>query len=489
LLKGQLAYRIRPKFGDSAVTHDEAFLQAMVEDPDDDTPRLVYADWLDENGQPERAEFIRIQCELAARSGPGTLLRRHLDWRRSIRREADTGFLRNLRAALEPEEQDTRSQALEQRAAALLDAHGESWRAGLPFPVEFRRGFVETVEVDVGGYLKHAATLERLAPAQAIRLTSFAPEGADEMDWEEEEAARTELLERLAACPLLQRWTDLETLACPGRDGYEALLESPHLTNLRRLVVCDNEVGPGVDLVAGPRFTNLTWLDLGNSDFDADTPGNDDFIKIVTSPYLARLEYLGFEGNRVTDEEVAALANAPTLGRLRSLCLATNEITWNGVEALAQSPHLPSLEHLDLSSGLAVGFDDRAVDALLNSPLLGRLTLLDISRNPISDAAVSRLADSPGIRRLRALAVGEGLGFLSSEGVRALAASPHLSELRRLVLPGMRLDNTVADALARSPHLANLRELVLDDGIDPTNRARRLLRERFGDGLVINEGR
>lgn len=38
--------------------------------PDDDTPRLVYADWLDEHGQPERAEFIRVQCEMAAIPDP-----------------------------------------------------------------------------------------------------------------------------------------------------------------------------------------------------------------------------------------------------------------------------------------------------------------------------------------------------------------------------------------------------------------------------------
>jgi uncharacterized protein (TIGR02996 family) len=45
------------------MTHDQAFLQAICEAPEDDTPRLVYADWLEENGQPERAQFIRVQCE------------------------------------------------------------------------------------------------------------------------------------------------------------------------------------------------------------------------------------------------------------------------------------------------------------------------------------------------------------------------------------------------------------------------------------------
>lgn len=36
-------------------------LAAILADPNDDLPRLVYADWLEENGEPERAEFIRSQ--------------------------------------------------------------------------------------------------------------------------------------------------------------------------------------------------------------------------------------------------------------------------------------------------------------------------------------------------------------------------------------------------------------------------------------------
>jgi uncharacterized protein (TIGR02996 family) len=46
------------------MTHEDAFLQAILESPDDDTPRLIYADWLDEHGDPARAEFIRVQCRL-----------------------------------------------------------------------------------------------------------------------------------------------------------------------------------------------------------------------------------------------------------------------------------------------------------------------------------------------------------------------------------------------------------------------------------------
>src|SRR3954451_5218968 len=43
----------------------DAFLQAILDEPDDDTPRLVFADWLDERGDVGRAGVIRVQCELA----------------------------------------------------------------------------------------------------------------------------------------------------------------------------------------------------------------------------------------------------------------------------------------------------------------------------------------------------------------------------------------------------------------------------------------
>jgi uncharacterized protein (TIGR02996 family) len=43
---------------------DEAFLRAIQSDPDDDTNRLVYADWLEERGDP-RGEYLRLQALLA----------------------------------------------------------------------------------------------------------------------------------------------------------------------------------------------------------------------------------------------------------------------------------------------------------------------------------------------------------------------------------------------------------------------------------------
>jgi uncharacterized protein (TIGR02996 family) len=46
-------------------TDELTLIAAVCADPDDDTPRLVLADWLDEHGQTDRAEFVRLQVELA----------------------------------------------------------------------------------------------------------------------------------------------------------------------------------------------------------------------------------------------------------------------------------------------------------------------------------------------------------------------------------------------------------------------------------------
>jgi uncharacterized protein (TIGR02996 family) len=47
-----------------SMSDEDALLQRIIDEPDVDGPRLVYADWLEEHGQEERAEFIRVQAEL-----------------------------------------------------------------------------------------------------------------------------------------------------------------------------------------------------------------------------------------------------------------------------------------------------------------------------------------------------------------------------------------------------------------------------------------
>src|SRR5262245_51105112 len=121
-----------------SLNQDDAFLQAILEQPDDDTVRLIYADWLEEQGNP-RGEFIRVQCALA-------------------RLPTD----------------DPRRAELEAREATLLAAHRDAWLA----PVreigtewEFRRGFVEQLTISAPSVLANAEALFALAPVRHMRVT------------------------------------------------------------------------------------------------------------------------------------------------------------------------------------------------------------------------------------------------------------------------------------------------------------------------------
>jgi uncharacterized protein (TIGR02996 family) len=74
---------------------DDSFIAAIRAAPDDEALRLVYADWLEERGDP-RAEYLRLVAELAARAGsqrPSAELRARLrdlsetigrDWREAV---------------------------------------------------------------------------------------------------------------------------------------------------------------------------------------------------------------------------------------------------------------------------------------------------------------------------------------------------------------------------------------------------------------------
>ncbi len=40
-------------------------LAAIINEPESDDLRLIAADWMEDHGQPERSEFVRVQVELA----------------------------------------------------------------------------------------------------------------------------------------------------------------------------------------------------------------------------------------------------------------------------------------------------------------------------------------------------------------------------------------------------------------------------------------
>lgn len=138
---------------------DEAFLRAIIAAPDDDLPRLIYADYLDGDGpndckppQPERAEFIRVQCELApSESKPDPFNNDRLVALRRRERE-----LQHLPVSVRCE-----------------------WHSPIPhggFKWKYRRGFVEEITCSWEDWQTHADAIRSSTPLRTVRLTTWPDE-------------------------------------------------------------------------------------------------------------------------------------------------------------------------------------------------------------------------------------------------------------------------------------------------------------------------
>jgi uncharacterized protein (TIGR02996 family) len=144
-----------------------ALLADILANPEDDTVRLVLADWLDEHGDPERAEFIRVQVELASDPYRESLCRETCDppefWGcpdRVVRKRE-----RELLAGPRPD-------VYENEVVWFNAGDGtESWRT--MFRPQWRRGFVEAVACEAADWLAHAAALLARHPIREVTLTTL----------------------------------------------------------------------------------------------------------------------------------------------------------------------------------------------------------------------------------------------------------------------------------------------------------------------------
>jgi uncharacterized protein (TIGR02996 family) len=145
----------------------ESLLRAVAAAPADDVPRLVAADWLNEHAQPERAEFIRIQVELARLEAAG-------DWAsaaaETLRRKERTylGPMATHRAlwALEACPQLVRVTFQDEGGPPL-----ESMRVAGAERLTFHRGFVQSVTCPAADWLRHGAEVRARQPIRGVRLT------------------------------------------------------------------------------------------------------------------------------------------------------------------------------------------------------------------------------------------------------------------------------------------------------------------------------
>ena len=399
----------------------EPFLRAIQEAPDDDTPRLVYADWLEENGDPDRAEFVRVQCDLA---------RRGLD--------------------------DPRYPELAAREYDLLAAHRKEWSKPLrPYSgnFTFERGFADRMTFAMRKFLDHAPAVFALEPVWHAKLR----EGQA-------------LIGELAGCPHVARLRSLSLNTNQmGPARARVLFTSPHLARLTHLDLGNNGIGTALkELLETPHLGGLRSLMLDNN--RVGNKGCELIANAPNAPALRGLTELKLSGSYVGPAGAAALGGAEALAGLADLDLSSNrQLGDAGLEALGRSEVLRGLRRLGLAR---CGLEAAAFAALGGLPAFANLEELDLSGNHrVTPAGLLAVARTAGLLRLSSLGV---CGIVTPSGLppsrpdamsladfTGLLASPLVGRLHRLDLGANRLGCNGAEIIADAPNLANLRELNL----------------------------
>lgn len=182
--------------------HD-SFIASIIVAPDDDAPRLIYADYLEENGDGARAEFIRLQIELARIEANYKKAAPDMDWgddETLIPNCTCNGRIKCWVCAA-VNEWNAKAERLRARERELLSDHGFRWSDGLVgeartrnvgangdslmvdyiFPngtgtnvfwLYFQRGFIDRIDLPWQQWAEHADAIRAATPLQDVHLTT-----------------------------------------------------------------------------------------------------------------------------------------------------------------------------------------------------------------------------------------------------------------------------------------------------------------------------
>jgi uncharacterized protein (TIGR02996 family) len=281
------------------MSDEDALLSAIAAHPHEDTPRLVYADWLDEHGQPVRAEFIRAQIEIA---------RLEL-----LPRAAQNAFVPVYR-----------------RHQQLLDDHRPELLGPLAplddvATIMFRRGFVSEIRLPVSVFLEHAALVAGQRPLPYVSVTRVVGRLF--------EFLRNPNTNSVAS---IHGWYSPSPDDHPPRDPVYAVDLVNWIEHLTRLEVLDLE-SCGVtdlycDLADDFSVPSLREIDLSNNHITDDGVSN-----LLLTALPQQLTRLVLGGNFITDVGALALAERWPTGdadRLKDLNLRFTQIGQAGQTAL-----------------------------------------------------------------------------------------------------------------------------------------------------------
>ncbi len=390
-----------------------ALYRAICAEPDEDTPRLVYADLIEEDGDSTRAAFIRTQVALARAA--------EYDAITVSARQFDPDAFHGWSMA------DTLPKVL---------PGGFGWDK-----FAFRRGFPWKVAVNSReAFVGDGASIFEVVPIQALDVNT--PDLRDLYwlaDWSQ--------LPRIRRLEFEHGWLQADDITQLGNspnatrlvevafehngitaDGLEALALSDVFPRLESLELRANRIAPAliVDALAAARKPGaLGRLSLANnfiSEADAD--------HLFALPFMQGLQSLDLsDNNRLGVRGAQALAASGALRGLRVLRLSNVWPGVPGVQALTEAGGFSGVRSLDLSENR---LGPVAVKLVAESGAARGLRVLNLANNKVGDAGAAALANSRAFANLLELDLTDA--GLSDAGAISLAESPYLENLLRLNL-------------------------------------------------------
>lgn len=403
----------------------EPFIRAILENPDDEAPLLIFGDWLEENGEFERAEHLRLRCELT----------------RSVseRPAGDAVGLEQFRIEAE------------RRLTELDRRYESSWLAELPrvdglhwHAIE--DGLVRSVNLYVRSAKQADAILDVLFRTMPVRHLEF---------WElSDDAAK-----RFAACPDL-KYTDYVDFRGPRLPGSAAriLMNSPHWERLRIVEGNGGQWSAIEDLDRLPKLDTLIMHRGGD--------------RIVDRPLLGRLKTLILNLTDLGPDWPSEFTNSPYLrNNLEVLRLESCSLFTSGFETIARSERLSSLQRLTLSNCSLGQSRDDPDPSPNRRHSNGQRSPLQEGVFPYPLTAIPRGAGFPGLRNLVSLTLADN-HWLGDDGCAWLGSCPDLANLQVLDLcrcgfefSPLSLANAPTACLRPELHLIVNRHGMSDDDI------------------------
>ncbi|MCI0702163.1 MAG: TIGR02996 domain-containing protein [Planctomycetia bacterium] len=413
------------------MTDADALLRAIIRHPEDDTPRLIYADWLQENGRSEEAEFIRVECRLATTTPDDP------DYPALLDREEE------LRLWL-----STHVPGPELTLAGGLSLAGGSewWKRTL-------RGFPRFMTFE--GYHRPGT--------RAMRALASALEKAFDVlptRWLGVNGISVTQLATLVKQPVLERLSQLSIHAFTNEpdEVVRLLANCSHLKNLRGLSLGVSLSDAGCEALASAPWGELEWFYLNCPEI---TPAG--LRALASTDWFRNLRELTL-ANTLLDETFQELCRLPAFPNLHTLELGRNQFPESIWQTFARSRSFPALTRLNLSWGnmsegrltalaSANGFTLRALDltgcaigsrgsisALTTAPWAGSLRMLDLSYNMLNASEVKAIASCRKFTELKHLSLAHNP--FGPPTLAAITANPALRGLRSLRLEGRsRYDN------------------------------------------------